>query len=165
MSSLELVGKNMVVSFHYTLKNSSGEILDSSSEGEPLSYLHGYSQIVPGLEAALFGKGTGAKFQVVVQPAEGYGEREEEMVLSVPKAEWTLPAHVGAGEIVELSSPEGEVIPAVIVEINEDVVVLDANHPLAGQALHFDVELIGVRAATQEELDHGHAHGEGGHQH
>jgi FKBP-type peptidyl-prolyl cis-trans isomerase SlyD len=87
------------------------------------------------------------------------------MVLSVPRSQWDLPAEVGAGEIVELSSPEGDVIPAVIVEIKDDVVVLDANHPLAGEALHFDIEVTSVRVATKEELAHGHAHGEGGHEH
>jgi len=165
MDSLELIAKDMVVSFHYTLKDSEGDILDSSSGGEPLLYLHGYSQIVPGLEAAMVGKTLGAKFQVVVQPAEGYGERTEDMVLSVPKSQWDLPAEVGAGEIVELSSPEGDVIPAIILEIKDDVVVLDANHPLAGKALHFDIEVTSVRVATKEELAHGHAHGEGGHEH
>jgi FKBP-type peptidyl-prolyl cis-trans isomerase SlyD len=165
MDSLELIAKDMVVSFHYTLKDSKGDVLDSSSGGDPMLYLHGYSQIVPGLEAAMLGKTRGAKFQVVVQPAEGYGERTEDMVLSVPKDQWDLPAEVGAGEIVELSSPDGDVIPAVIVEIKEDVVVLDANHPLAGEALHFDIEVTAVRIATKEELDHGHAHGAGGHHH
>lgn len=165
MDSLNLVAKNMVVSFHYTLKDSEGQVLDSSSGAEPLSYLHGHGQIVPGLEGALLGKAPGAQFNVTVQAAEGYGERREELVISVPKSEWTLPAEVGAGELVELQSPEGEVIPARIVEINEQVVVLDANHPLAGENLHFEIELTAVRAATAEELAHGHAHGPGGHHH
>ena len=165
MDSLSLVAKNMVVSFHYTLKDKAGQVLDSSSGSDPLSYLHGYGQIVSGLENALIGKTVGAKFNVTVEAKEGYGERQEELVISVPKSEWTLPAHVGAGEVVELQSPQGEVIPARIVEIYDEVVVLDANHPLAGEALHFEIELMAVRVATPEELAHGHAHGPGGHHH
>ena len=160
MDSLSLVAKNMVVSFHYTLKDKKGEILDSSSGSDPLSYLHGHGQIVAGLENALIGKTVGAKFNVTVDAKEGYGERQEELVISVPKSEWTLPAHVGAGEVVELQSPQGEVIPARIVEITDE-----ANHPLAGEALHFEIELMAVRVATPEELAHGHAHGPGGHHH
>jgi FKBP-type peptidyl-prolyl cis-trans isomerase SlyD len=87
------------------------------------------------------------------------------MVISVPKGEWDLPENVGAGEIVELQSPEGEVIPAVILEVGPDAVILDANHPLAGQDLFFQIEVTNVRSATTEELSHGHAHGPGGHQH
>jgi FKBP-type peptidyl-prolyl cis-trans isomerase SlyD len=165
MTGEQLVGKDMVVTFHYTLRNESGDILDSSSGAEPLSYLHGYKNIVPGLENALLGKSVGAQFKVTVAPAEGYGEREDEMVIQVPKAEWDLPEHVGAGEIVELQSPEGHIVPAVIVEIGAEFVVLDANHPLAGEQLFFEIELKEIRAATKEELDHGHVHGAGGHQH
>jgi FKBP-type peptidyl-prolyl cis-trans isomerase SlyD len=100
-----------------------------------------------------------------VQPSEGYGEREDEMVIQVPKQEWDLPEHVGAGEIVELQSPEGDIVPAVIIEIGSEFVVLDANHPLAGEQLFFEIELTAIRAATQEELEHGHVHGVGGHHH
>jgi FKBP-type peptidyl-prolyl cis-trans isomerase SlyD len=165
MDSVNLVAKNMVVSFHYTLKDTQGQVLDSSVGADPLAYLHGYGQIVIGLENALLGKAPGAQFSVTVDAKEGYGERQEQLVISVPKSEWTLPAEVGAGEIVELQSPEGEVIPARIVEINDSVVVLDANHPLAGEPLHFEIELVEVRAATPDELSHGHAHGPGGHHH
>lgn len=165
MSGEQLVGKDMVVTFHYTLRNESGDILDSSSGAEPLSYLHGYKNIVPGLEKALLGKAVGAQFKVTVPPAEGYGDREDEMVIKVPRKEWDLPEHVGAGEIVELQSPEGHVVPAVIVEIGAEVVVLDANHPLAGEQLFFEIELTAIRSATQEELAHGHVHGPGGHHH
>lgn len=165
MSSIELVSRDKVVSFHYTLKNAQGEVVDSSRGSEPLVYLHGYQQIVAGLEAELVGKAPGANFQVTVAPKDGYGEREEEMVFSIPKKDWTLPEGVGAGEVVELQSPEGEVVPAMIVEINEEVVVLDANHPLAGESLFFDVELLEVRAATAEEIEHQHVHGPGGHHH
>jgi FKBP-type peptidyl-prolyl cis-trans isomerase SlyD len=165
MDSLNLVAKNMVVSFHYTLKDKEGQVLESSSGSEPLAYLHGFGQIVSGLESALLGKAPGAQFTVLVEAKDGYGVREDQLVISVGKSEWTLPDTVGVGEIIELQSPEGHVIPARIVEMNDQSVVLDANHPLAGEDLHFDVELISVRAATAEELAHGHAHGVGGHQH
>ena len=162
---MELIAKDMVVSFHYTLKNSQGEVLDSSEGQEPLSYLHGYNQIVSGLESELFGKTSGAKFEVTVVAKDGYGERMEEMVISVPKSEWNLPEEVGAGQVVELQTPEGQVVPALIVEIGDEGVVLDANHPLAGEDLCFSVEVTDVRKATAEEVEHGHAHGPGGHQH
>jgi FKBP-type peptidyl-prolyl cis-trans isomerase SlyD len=165
MDSSILVAKDMVVSFHYVLKNKEGDVLDSSAGSEPLSYLHGYRQIVPGLEDALVGKTSGANFKVTVAPEQGYGEHVEEMVISVPKSEWDLPAEVGEGEVVELQSPEGEVVPALVVEIGDEFVVLDANHPLAGEELNFEIEIIGVRAATAEELSHGHAHGPDGHHH
>jgi FKBP-type peptidyl-prolyl cis-trans isomerase SlyD len=165
MSGEQLVGKDLVVTFHYTLKNESGEVLDSSAGAEPLSYLHGYKNIVPGLENALVGQAIGAKFNVTVEPSEGYGEREDEMIIQIPKAEWTLPDHVEAGEVIELQSPEGHVVPAMIVEIGSEFVVVDANHPLAGEKLFFEVELTEIRDATKEELDHGHVHGEGGHHH
>jgi FKBP-type peptidyl-prolyl cis-trans isomerase SlyD len=165
MSGEQLVGKDMVVTFHYTLRNEAGDVLDSSSGAEPLSYLHGYSNIVSGLEKALLGKAVGSQFKVTVEPSEGYGEREDEMVIQVPKKEWDLPEHVGAGEVVELQSPEGHVVPAVIVEIGSEFVVLDANHPLAGEQLFFEIELTAIRGATKEELEHGHVHGPGGHHH
>ncbi len=165
MSGEQLVGKDMVVTFHYTLRNEAGDVLDSSSGAEPLSYLHGYKNIVAGLEKALLGKTVGSQFKVTVEPSEGYGEREDEMVIQVPKKEWDLPENVGAGEIVELQSPEGHVVPAVIVEVGAEFVVLDANHPLAGEQLFFEIELTAIRSATKEELDHGHVHGQGGHHH
>jgi FKBP-type peptidyl-prolyl cis-trans isomerase SlyD len=166
MTDLYLVAKDAVVSFHYTLKNSTGDVLDSSEGREPLAYLHGYGQIVPGLENALVGKAAGGDpFVVVVQPEEGYGVRHDELVINVPKEQWTLPDSVGVNEVIELQSDNGEQTLARIVAISSEAVTLDANHPLAGEALHFQIQLTEVRAATQEELSHGHAHGPGGHQH
>ena len=162
---MELIAKDMVVSFHYTLKNAKGEVLDSSDGRDPLSYLHGYNQIVSGLESELLGKTSGAAFDVSIAAKDGYGERVEEMVISVPKSEWNLPEEVGSGQVVELQTPEGQVVPALIVEIGDDKVKLDANHPLAGEELHFSIQVTEVRQATAEELEHGHAHGPGGHQH
>lgn len=160
-----LVGKDTVVTFHYTLKNKSGEVLDSSEGSNPLVYLHGYSQIVPGLEDALVGKTTGASLQVTVDPADGYGERREEMVITLPRKQGNLPEDIEVDYIVELVSPDGDELPARVVKLTETEITLDANHPLAGETLFFDIQLTDVRVATAEEVSHGHVHGPGGHQH
>jgi FKBP-type peptidyl-prolyl cis-trans isomerase SlyD len=165
MQGEQLVGKDMVVTFHYTLRNQAGQVLDSSSGSDPLTYLHGHRNIVPGLENALIGKSVGSRFSVTVAPAEGYGERVEEMVIRVPKSEWDLPTEVGTGQVVEVLTNEGVTVPALVVEMTSEFVTLDGNHPLAGEELFFEIELTGVRAATREELEHGHVHGPGGHHH
>ena len=160
-----LIGKDTVVTFHYTLKNKEGEVLDSSEGSDPLVYLHGYSQIVPGLEGALVGKTSGVSLQVTVSPADGYGERRDEMVITLPRTQGNLPEDIEIDFIVELVSPEGEELPARVVKLTETEITLDANHPLAGETLFFDVQLTDVRVATAEEVSHGHVHGPGGHQH
>jgi FKBP-type peptidyl-prolyl cis-trans isomerase SlyD len=160
-----LVGKDTVVTFHYTLKNKDGEVLDTSEGSAPLVYLHGYSQIVPGLEDALVGKTSGVSLQVTVNPAEGYGERRDEMVITLPRTQGNLPEDIEVDFIVELVSPEGDELPARVVKLTETEITLDANHPLAGETLFFDIQLTDVRVATAEELSHGHVHGPGGHQH
>lgn len=166
MTALQLVAKDTIVSFHYTLRSKDGQVLDSSDGGEPLAYLHGHGQIVPGLEDALLGKAAGGDaFQVVVSPEEGYGPRRDELVITVPKEHWNLPETVGVDDVVELQSDQGQRVPARIIEMKPDSVVLDANHPLAGEPLHFEIKLMDVRPATKEELAHGHAHGPGGHNH
>lgn len=163
---MHLVAKDTVVTFHYTLKNATGEVLDSSEGREPLAYLHGHGHIVLGLENALLGKVAGGDpFSVVVAPEEGYGVRHDELVIQIPKSEWTLPDTVGVNEIIELQADNGQQTLARIVAITPEAVTLDANHPLAGQALHFEITLTSVRPATAEELSHGHAHGPGGHNH
>lgn len=166
MSELHLVGNDTIVSFHYTLKGKDGKVLDSSSGGEPLAYLHGHGQIVPGLERVMTGKSpTGAAFEVVVSPEEGYGIKREELIITVPREQWSLPETVGVNEVVELQSDQGQRLPARIIEMKSDEIILDANHPLAGESLHFEITLVSVRPATKDELAHGHAHGPGGHNH
>ena len=165
MDALTLVAKDTVVTFHYTLTDKGGQVLDSSRDGEPLVYLHGYSQIVPGLENALVGKAVGSAFKVEVDPSQGYGERNEQMVMTFPRSQGNLPADIAVGFVVELVSPEGYEIPARVIAVTEENITLDANHPLAGETLYFDIELTAVRAATKDELAHGHAHGPGGHHH
>lgn len=165
MDTLTLVAKDTVVTFHYTLTDKGGQVLDSSQGSDPLVYLHGYSQIVPGLENALVGKAAGSAFKVEVAPSEGYGERNEQMVITLPRTQGNLPEDIAVGFVVELVSPEGDEIPARVVKLTDEDITLDANHPLAGEVLYFDIQLTNVRAATKEEIDHGHVHGPGGHDH
>jgi FKBP-type peptidyl-prolyl cis-trans isomerase SlyD len=159
------IGKNSVVRFEYTLKNDKGEVLDSSQGAEPLAYLHGQGQIVPGLEEAMAGKAAGDKFDVKVAPGEGYGDRDEQAVFQVPRAK--LPKGVDPKVGMELGTrtPDGELMRLKIVKIEGDTVTVDANHPLAGENLNFNISIVEVRDATKEELDHGHAHGPEGHEH
>jgi len=153
-----------VVLIHYTLKDDSGEIIDSSAGGEPLAYIQGHGNLVPGLEKALEGKQDGSTLAVTVSPAEGYGIRDEKLVQSVPKR--TLQ---GAGEIRKgmqfQARTEDGIRVFTVTGIAGDMVMLDGNHPLADQNLHFDIEVVSVREATTEELEHGHVHGAGGHHH
>lgn len=153
-----------VVSFHYTLKDDEGSVLESSIGAEPLSYLEGSGQIIVGLEKALVGLNKGDKKSVFVPAAEAYGEFDEELVARVPRSQ--LPKQdIEIGDQFHADSPDGYTTVVEVIELTEQDVVLDANHPLAGEDLTFDVEIVDVRAATSEELEHGHSHGPGGHQH
>ncbi len=127
----------------------------------PLFWLRAHT-----LWATLYHEGVaGAAFKVEVAPGEGYGDRNEQMVITLPRTQGNLPADIAVGFVVELVSPEGDEIPARVVKLTETDITLDANHPLAGETLYFDIELTDVRAATKEEIEHGHAHGPGGHHH
>lgn len=149
----------VVVSLQYTLTDSTGEVLESSVGSEPLAYLHGEGEIVPGLEKTLEGKEVGFKTRVTVPAAEAYGERDEDAVIEAPKDE--LPEGLEVGEEVFGEDPDGEPISFTVVKLTENGAILDMNHPFAGKDLTFDVEIVGLRPATEEELEHGHAH-EGG---
>ena len=153
-----MVGDNMVVSMHYTLTDPQGNVLDSSESAEPLAYLHGANNIIPGLERGLIGKTVNDECQVTVAPEEGYGAVIPELVQSVDKAAFEGVESLEAGMAFETRSPEGEVQRVVITEINGDQVTVDGNHPLAGVTLNFDVKIVSVRDATAEELEHGHPH-------
>lgn len=157
------IANDHVVKFNYTLTNGEGQILDKS-EGEPLAYLHGAGNIIPGLENALTGKVAGDKLTVTVPAAEGYGEYHAEMVQEVPRQMFQGVDNIQAGMQFQAQTDDGIQIVTVKAVEGENVII-DANHPLAGQDLTFDVEITEVRAATAEELDHGHVHGEGGHHH
>lgn len=157
------IAADTVVTIHYTLKDDSGAVLDSSAGGEPLAYLQGHGNLVPGLERALEGKEGGAKVAVTLAPAEAYGSRDAALVRRVPKRS------LGAGEIrkgmqFQARSDDGMRV-FTVTAVTGDMVTLDGNHPLADQTLHFDVEVVSVRAASEEELEHGHVHGPGGHHH
>ena len=158
------IAHEKVVSIHYTLTNSEGTVLDSSSGGEPLAYLHGFGNIIPGLENALEGKGAGDKLSVTVEPEQGYGARDERLVQAVPRSAFKGVEDIAPGMQFQAQGPQGARL-VVVTQVADDEVTVDANHPLAGQTLNFDVEVSGVRDATAEELEHGHVHGPGGHHH
>jgi len=159
------ISADKVVYFHYTLRNDAGEVLDSSDGMDPLPYIHGHANIVPGLEKELEGLSVGDKKSVKVPPEEGYGERQEDATQEVPFDEFPEEIPREEGLQIFAESPDGQHFPLWITEVKENSVVLDANHPLAGETLHFDVEIVEVRAADEEELAHGHVHGPGGHEH
>ncbi len=153
-----------VVTIHYTLKDDSGAVLDSSSGGEPLAYIQGHGNLVAGLEKALEGKPDGTTLAVVVPAAEGYGTRDEALIQRVPKRALQGAGDIKKGMQFQARTDDGMRVFTVMALVG-DMVTLDGNHPLADQTLHFDVEVIGVREATREELEHGHVHGAGGHHH
>lgn len=157
------ITKDIVGLFEYTLSNDAGETLDASN-GNPLAYLHGHGNIIPGLEKQMEGKKVGDKFTAQVPAAEGYGERVEQLVQTVPSAMFQGVEQIEVGMRFEAQSEQG-VHSVEVTKIEGENVTVDGNHPLAGVNLTFDIEITGVRAATDEEIEHGHAHGEGGHHH
>lgn len=158
------IAERTVASFHYTLTNDAGEVLDSSTGREPLTYLHGAGNIVPGLESKMAGHVVGDTFSVDVAPADGYGEYVAELVQRVPRESFEGIDRLEVGMQFQAQTEHGP-IPVVITEIEDDTVTVDGNHPLAGETLHFAVEITDVREATVEEALHGHVHGAGGHHH
>lgn len=158
------IANDTVVSFNYTLTNEQGEVLDKSN-GEPLAYLHGHHNIIPGLENALVGKTVGDKLTVTVEPKDGYGEYLAEAVQEVPRANFQGVDNISAGMQFQTQTEDGHVMLVTVKDVNDDVVIVDGNHPLAGVTLTFDVEIVEVREATADEIAHGHAHGIGGHHH
>ena len=153
-----------VVSFHYTLKDAKAQTLESSFGEEPLSYLEGVGQIIPGLEDALKGLKPGDKKSVHVAAAQAYGEFSKELVVEVPK-EQIPKKDVEVGDRFHADSGGGQAQMVVVTKVTDSHVTVDGNHPLAGQDLNFDVEISEVRDATADEVQHGHAHGPGGHNH
>jgi FKBP-type peptidyl-prolyl cis-trans isomerase SlyD len=158
------VAQNSVVLIHYTLKDDSGELIDRSERDAPLAYLHGRGNLIPGLERELEGKQSGDRLQVTIEPADGYGEYDDALIQKVPRSAVEGVTDLQAGMQLHARSDEGMQM-LTVTEVDDDSVTLDGNHPLAGKTLHFDVEIADVRAATQEELVHGHVHGPGGHHH
>ncbi|MCA9407833.1 MAG: peptidylprolyl isomerase [Candidatus Omnitrophica bacterium] len=158
------IENNKVVSIHYTLKNDQGEVLDTSNGNNPLGYIQGIGNIIPGLEKALEGKIVGDKVNAVIPPEEAYGKKDERLIQPVPISQFPKKEEVQVGVQFQMQSPQGVRI-ATVAKVEGENVVLDLNHPLADVTLHFDVEIVEVRDATEEELSHGHVHGPHGHEH
>jgi FKBP-type peptidyl-prolyl cis-trans isomerase SlyD len=163
-TSTPRIAKDQVVAIRYTLTSQAGDVLDESGDS-PLAYLHGYENIVPGLERQLEGKTLGDKLQAIVPPAEGYGERDPAGAQRVPRQAFPADVHIEEGMQFAAQGPDGHMIPMWVTDVEEDAIIVDLNHPLAGETLIFDVEVVALRAATAEELTHGHVHEPGGHHH
>jgi FKBP-type peptidyl-prolyl cis-trans isomerase SlyD len=158
------IEKNSVVSMNYTLRDEAQKILDAS-QGDPLTYLHGHGNIIKGLEEALAGLIAGAKKSVTVEPADGYGEYQDAMLLEIPRSQFPAESRLVEGEVFELYDENEDALIGRIIKTSDETITLDANHPLAGQRLFFEIEIVSVRPASAEELEHGHAHGADGEHH
>ena len=159
------ITQNSAVSFHYTLTDDQGQQIDSSAGQEPLAYLHGAGNIIPGLEKALEGKSAGDQLQVEVSAEEGYGPVQQELIQDVPREAFQGVETIEGGMQFEAQTGQGGAVPVTVTAVTDETVTVDGNHPLAGKALNFDVTIADVREASAEELEHGHIHGPGGHNH
>ena len=159
------IADKKVVAIDYTLKDDDGQVIDTSDGQDPLYYLHGADNIIPGLENALTGKSTGDALQVTIAPGDGYGERNDQLQQTVPRANFADVDEVEIGMQFRATGDDGSEVVVTVVEVGDDTVTLDGNHPLAGVTLHFDVTVREVRDASEEEIAHGHVHGPGGHHH
>ncbi|MFZ5970699.1 MAG: FKBP-type peptidyl-prolyl cis-trans isomerase [Bacteroidota bacterium] len=154
------ITKETVASIHYTLKDNEGNVLDSSAGREPLQYLHGAGNLIIGMEEGLEGKKAGDKMKLKIAPAKGYGEKDDTLVQQVPRSAF------GSQKVekgMQFQTNQGQVV--TVTHVGLEAITVDANHPLAGVELNFDVEVMSVRAATADEISHGHVHGPGGHHH
>lgn len=159
------VTKDKVVGFDYHLTTDDGQVLDSSREREPLFYVHGYQGIIPGLHAAMEGKSEGDEFQVRIPPEDAYGPRNEGLQQQVDADQFEQVEDLQVGMQFRVATEDGQQVVLRVVEIGDEKVTVDGNHPLAGVPLNFEIAVREVRDATPEEIQHGHAHGPGGHQH
>lgn len=156
------IAKNSAVFFNYTLTDTDGNTLDQSPDGQPLAYLHGHSNIIPGLETQLEGKSVGDKFVATVAAADAYGEYHEQAVQEVPREHFQGIDDIKVGMQFRSQTENGQTMLVTVKAVSDDIITIDANHPLAGKELSFDVEIANVRTATEEEIAHGHIHGDGG---
>ncbi len=158
------IEKGKVVLFHYWLKDDAGNDIEASEGREPMAILYGHGNIIPGLEKAMDGRSEGDRFDVVVSPGEGYGEHRADFTQRVPKKYFPNANQLVPGMPVMLQTDQGP-RSVVVVKVGSSVVDVDLNHPMAGKTLHFAIEIMQVRDATEEENAHGHVHGAGGHHH
>jgi FKBP-type peptidyl-prolyl cis-trans isomerase SlyD len=165
MSNDNAIAEGKVVSIHYTLTTENDELIDSTEGGDPYTYLHGSGNVIEGLEANLLGHAAGDKVHAVVPPEQGYGERMDTDIVAVPRDNFPSDAEIQPGVMFNTEDEEGKVIALWVVGLEDDSVLLELNHPLAGKSLTFDVEVIDVRDATDEEKTHGHVHDPGDHAH
>lgn len=158
------IAKQKVVTIDYTLKDDNGTVLDNSENGA-FNYLHGAGNVIPGLESALDGKTSGDELSISIEPQNAYGERNDELMTSVPRSRFENSDKIEKGMHFHSQSADGNVQIVTVVDIDADNITVDANHPLAGVNLNFDVKVIEVRDASTEEIEHGHVHGPDGHHH
>jgi len=159
------VGKDKVVLMHYTLKNDAGDVIDSSDGGDPLPFLQGHGNIIPGLESALEGSKVGDKLEVSIKPEEGYGVRIKDAIQEIPSSALQGVDEVKVGMQLQSQDKDGNAFLVSVTKIEDDKITVDGNHPLAGQTLHFSVSIESIRKAESEELSHGHVHADGQHHH
>jgi FKBP-type peptidyl-prolyl cis-trans isomerase SlyD len=159
------IGPNKVVTLHYHLTNAEGQVIESSRESDPLTYLHGTGTLLASLEDALTGLDIGATKTVELAPADAYGEHDATKVETLPRGAFDQVPNLEVGMLLEGQDPDGQTFTVHVMDIREDTVVIDANHPLAGETLTFAIEVLAIRDATSDELTHGHVHEEGGHHH
>ncbi len=158
------IDKDSVVRFHYTLQDDRGEVLDSADKSSPMTYLHGHGGLMAGLENALAGKSSGDQVEVRLSAAEAFGEREDNAEQRVPLKHLGGARKLKPGMTATVHTEQGQ-RQVTVLKVGHTMATVDTNHPLAGKALNFSVEIVEVRPASAEELNHGHAHGPGGHQH
>jgi FKBP-type peptidyl-prolyl cis-trans isomerase SlyD len=157
------IADNTVVRIHYTLTNDAGEILDTSEGGDPLSYLHGAANIIPGLEAALMGHAVGDKVQATIAPEDAYGLRHEQLIQAIPRTAFPV-EDIEVGMQFSADAENGGRV-VTVTKVDDENITIDGNHPLAGETLHFDVTVVELREATDDEIAHGHIHEHGHHHH
>jgi len=155
------VGKDKVVLMHYTLKNDAGDVIDSSEGGDPLPFLQGHGNIIPGLENALEGSKVGDKLDVSIEPEEGYGLRMKDAIQEIPSSALQGVDEVKVGMQLQSQDQDGNAFLVNVTKVEDDKITVDANHPLAGETLHFSVSIESIRKAEAEELSHGHVHSNG----
>lgn len=158
------IEKNKVVQFTYKLSDEAGQLLEASEDGQPVAYLHGHNNMLPGLENKLEGRSAGESFEITLAPADAYGERHEDSEQRVPVKHLQGAKKWKPGMIATVQTDQGA-RQVTVVKLGKFMVTVDTNHPFAGKTLNFDINILDVRDATDEEVAHGHAHGVGGHQH